>query len=195
VPPTYLPPTYPPPPAEPVHAGFFLRLHFGLGLSSYSSSGGSGSSTQISGSGVSLAVALGGGILPNLALFGTFFETVAGQPSTTTDRTDLIGTGGAALGGLGLGAVYYVEPLNLYVSGAIAGTAVIIEDAKGKTLDETNGGIGFEGMVGKEWWVSQHWGVGGAVEVIAATSMKDKNDPSVRWSAEAFNVVFSATYY
>ncbi|HEY6478334.1 MAG TPA: hypothetical protein VI456_17275 [Polyangia bacterium] len=191
-PPVYVPPTYVPPPAGPVHGGLFLRLHLGLGLNSYSASGGS---TQISGGGVSVAVALGYGIVPNLALYGTFFESVAGQPGVKTDRTDLAAAGGGAVAGLGGGAVYYVEPINLYVSGAIASTFLIIEDARGNTIDQTHVGIGFQAMVGKEWWVSQHWGLGAAFEIIAATSMKDNNDPSVSWTAEASNLVFSATYY
>jgi hypothetical protein len=191
-PPAYAPPpVYAAPAPPPEHAGFFLRLHFGPGFDSFS-----GGSSQLSGGGVSFAVALGGAVAPNLAVFGNFFESGAVQLSSLkTSRTDLVGADNAAMGGLGAGVVYYLEPLNLYLSGALAFTFFFIEDAKGKMLAQTDGGIGFDGMVGKEWWISQHWGAGAAVEVIAATAMKDQNDPSVHWTAESFNLVLSATYF
>ncbi|HEY4186650.1 MAG TPA: hypothetical protein VGP07_16350 [Polyangia bacterium] len=40
-------------------------------------------------------------------------------------------------------------------------------------------GLGFQGMVGKEWWVSSEWGLGVAAEVIFAGDMKDKNSSAV----------------
>lgn len=192
--PAYLPPAYPPPPPE--HGGFFLRLHFGPGFDSFSSSGGTSGSTQLSGAGMSFGVALGGAVAPNLAVFGNFFESGALQLSSLkTSRTDLIGADNAAMGGLGAGVVHYVQPLNLYISGALALSFFFIEDAKGKTLAQTGGGIGFEGMIGKEWWASQHWGAGAAIEIIGASGMKDKNDPTVHWTTEAFNFVLSASYF
>ena len=196
-PPVYAPPEpLPPPPPAPVHAGFFLRLHLGIGLDSFSSSGGSTGTTQISGPGPSLALAVGGAIAPNLALFGTFFETGVGGPATVkTTRTDIAATDNVGLGGLGGGVVYYLEPLNLYLSGALALTVLVVNDVKGNTLAETKGGIGFEGMVGKEWWVSQHWGVGSALEIVAATAMKETKDTSVSWTGEAFNIVLSGSYF
>ncbi len=194
--PTYVPPVYPPPPPQPEHAGFFLRLHFGPGFDSFSGSGGTSGSTQLSGGGISFALALGGAVAPNLAVFGNFFECGAVQLSKlSTSRTDLVGADNAAMGGLGAGVVYYVEPLNLYLSGALAWTVFFIEDAKGKTLAQTDGGIGFDGMLGKEWWASQHWGIGAAIEIIAATAMTDQNDATVHWTAEAFNFVVSASYF
>ena len=48
-------------------------------------------------------------------------------------------------------------------------------------------------MVGKEWWVTQDWGLGVAGEVLFA-SMKDAGDTSITWTGTAFSVVFSATY-
>jgi hypothetical protein len=195
-PPASVPPAYPSPPPQPEHGGFFLRLHFGPGFDSFSSSGGTSGSTQLSGGGVSFGIALGGAVAPNLAVFGNFFESGAVQLSSfKSTRTDLIGADNAAMGGLGAGVVYYVQPLNLYVSGALALAVFFIEDAKGKTLAQTDGGIGFEGMVGKEWWVSPHWGVGAAVEIIAASAMKDRADPTVDWTAEAFNFLLSASYF
>jgi hypothetical protein len=190
-----VPPANRPLPPEPVHRGFFLRLHMGPSFTSFSSSGGTSGSTQLSGSGVALGIALGGALAPNFAIYGAFFEPVMVEGNLKTARTDLLTATNAAVGGLGAGAVYYLEPINFYLSGTIAFTSMVINDAKSNTLDQTDGGIGFQLMAGKEWWASQCWGVGAAVEIVAATAMKDDNDHSVSWTGEAFNVVLSATYF
>jgi hypothetical protein len=191
-PPAYVPPA---PPPEPVHGGFFLRLDIGPGFSSFSSSGGASGSTEFSGGGLSLGIALGGALAQNFAVYGTFFEPVMTEMTLKTARTDLAKANNAGLGGIGAGAIYYIEPINLYVSGAIAFTGLVVNDAKSNSLDQTDLGIGFQGMFGKEWWVSQCWGVGAAVEIVAATAMRDGNDHSVSWTGEAFSVVFSASYF
>jgi hypothetical protein len=68
-------------------------------------------------------------------------------------------------------------------------------DANGKTTYTSDFGAGFEGMIGKEFWVSEHWGLGGALEFVGASSMKDTDTPNISWSATAFNLLVSATYF
>ena len=91
--------------------------------------------------------------------------------------------------------MYYFMPANIYVSAAVATMNFQASDSNGKTTYTSDYGVGFEGMVGKEFWVSEHWGLGGALEFVAATAMKDHDDPSISWSAGAFNVLFTATYF
>ena len=55
-------------------------------------------------------------------------------------------------------------------------------------------GLGFQAMVGKEWWVTADWGLGVAADLLLS-SMKD--DPAVSndtYSATTFGLLFSATY-
>jgi hypothetical protein len=75
----------------------------------------------------------------------------------------------------------------------LAFTSAEIDDANSNPIYQTRDGIGIQLMVGKEWWISQDWGIGVAGEFIGA-SMKDKNDSSVTWSADAFSILVSATY-
>ena len=98
------------------------------------------------------------------------------------------------MGGFGAGVVYYFQPINLYLSGAIAAVNLESQDSTGNTTYQSNFGPGFQGMVGKEWWVSPHWGLGVAGEFVAAT-MKDKNDSSIRWDSTSFSIAFSATCF
>ncbi|MES1206611.1 MAG: hypothetical protein ABUS79_11810, partial [Pseudomonadota bacterium] len=208
-PPAYPPPAYgprspypPPPPgygAYPppynlgspghIHDGFFLRLHLGGGFTDVKGNG-----LEISGGSVSLGGALGGAIAENLILFGNLFLSVADTPNVKEGGVTLTSSGSATLGGFGLGLTYYFMPVNIYVSGAVAAMVFEMDDADGKKLYASNSGLGFQGMVGKEWWVSPEWGLGVAGELTVA-SMKDKDSTSgITWSGSSFSLVFSSTF-
>jgi hypothetical protein len=195
-PPGYAPPGYAPPAAtEPSHSGVYVHLHLGGGFTSISGSDGNGGTLKLSGGGPSFAVAVGGAVAPNLALFGNFFVTGATNPKASSNGYSTDTTGDALVGGFGAGIVYYFMPANIYLSGAVAAVNFQADDSNGKTTYSSDIGVGFEGMVGKEFWVSDHWGLGAALEFVGASSMKDKDNPSISWSAGAFNLLFSATCF
>jgi hypothetical protein len=200
-PPGYAPPSYPPPryvppvPAEPSHSGVYLHLHLGGGFTSISGSDGNGGTIKIAGGGPSFAVAVGGAVAPNLALFGNLFFTGSANPKVTSAGYTTDTTGDTIVGGFGAGIVYYFMPVDIYISGAVAALNFQADDGNGKTTYSSDVGVGFQGMVGKEFWVSDHWGLGAALEFVGATSMKDKDNPSISWSANAFNILFSATCF
>ena len=221
-PPGYPAPGYPPPPAYPpspywqrppygaayqpvpatppgfeTHDGFFLRLHLGGGFTSISGSNGAGDTVRLSGGGVSLGVALGGAITKDLIIFGTVAGTIVSGPKVTSN-----GVPGAynspnattdSVGGTGAGLAYYLEPVNVYLSGALMLVTFEFDDANNNAIYQSKTGVGFQGIVGKEWWVSTNWGLGLAGELYVAT-MKDKTDPDTNWTSSAFSVLFSATY-
>ena len=87
-PPGYAPPGYAPPaPTEPTHSGVYVHLHLGGGFTSIKGSDGSGSTLTVSGGGPSFAVAVGGAVAPNLALFGTLFFTGSSQPKVSSNNS------------------------------------------------------------------------------------------------------------
>ncbi len=194
--PGYAPPSYAPPvPAEPTHTGTYVHLHLGGGFTSISGSDGYGGTVKLSGGGPALEIAVGGAPVPNLAVFGSLFFTGASQPKVSGNGYSVQSTGDVLVGGFGAGIVYYFMPANIFLSGAVASLNLQGSDSNGKTTYTSDFGVGFEGMVGKEFWVSEHWGLGGALEFVGASSMKDTDNPSISWSAKAFNLVFSATYF
>src|SRR4051794_23449229 len=194
VPPAYATPA----PTEPTHGGVYVHLHLGGGFTSIKGSDGNGTTLKLSGGGPSFAVAVGGAVAPNLALFGNIFLTMASQPQVSgTGYYNVSGqaTGDGLIGGFGGGIVYYFMPANVYISGVVATTQFEASDADSKTTYSSEYGIGFEGMIGKEFWVSDHWGLGAALEFVRASSMKDKDNANFSWSAGAFNLLFSATCF
>ena len=196
-PPGYAPPPYGPPlPLEPTHTGTYVHLHLGGGFTSISGSDGYGGTIKLSGGGPAFSIAVGGALVPNLAVFGNLFFTGATQPKVTGGGYyNAQANGDALVGGFGAGIVYYFMPANIYLSGAVATMNFQASDSNGKTTYTSDFGAGFEGMIGKEFWVSEHWGLGGALEFVGASSMKDKNNSNISWSAAAFNLLFSATYF
>lgn len=192
-PPGYPPPVaYAPPPPANVHDGFYMRLHIGPGFMSLSSDG-----DKWTASGASFGVALGGIVAPNLAVFGTLFILETADPDQTSGGVSQGTQNGITigLGGLGGGVAYYFEPLNLYLSGAIAGVSFQMKDSNNVLPDRNSKtGFGFQGMVGKEWWVTQDWGLGVAAELIAASIKDDPAVSTASYSATTFALLFSATY-
>ena len=187
-------PAYAPPPQN-VHDGFFLRLHIGGGYAHMGGTDGFNDELAFVGGGGSFGLALGGTVLPNLVLFGNLFGMSLSDPDVEFNGTAMGSVSGSTtIGGIGPGAAYYFQPVNVYVSGTIAATFFQASDSDGTSQYESDTGIGFQGMVGKEWWVSQDWGLGIAAEFIAARGMADKADSSIKWAGNMFSLVFSATY-
>ena len=99
----------------------------------------------------------------------------------------------ASVGGAGAGLAYYLEPVNVYFSGALMLVTFELDDSRNNAIYQSDSGVGFQVMVGKEWWASANWGLGVAGELYVA-SMKDKTDTNTNWASSAFSLVFSATY-
>jgi hypothetical protein len=195
-PPAYVPPPrYEPAPVytPPDHDGFFLRMHFGGGVTSITGRNAAGAKTTIAGGSASLGVAVGVSVAEDLILFGNLFVSASDGPTVTTSGATGPSKGSAALGGAGAGMTYYVMPANIYVSGAVAAMVFSLDDALGNNIYSSETGLGFHGMIGKEWLLAPEWGMGFAVEAMFAT-MRDKNDTSVYWDGAALSLLFSSTF-
>lgn len=176
------------------HDGFFMRLTAGFGYMSASESYGGGKVTY-SGLGATLGAAFGGAIAPNLILFGEFLGTSVPDPNYEVSGPYFetgSQSGDMTLFGFGPGMAYYVEPMNLYLSGTLAFSQVSFTDGSSGASDSTNWGLGASFAVGKEWWVARDWGIGLAGQLHLA-SMSDPTYDA-RMTAVAFSLLFSATF-
>jgi len=175
------------------HDGFYARVTAGLGYLSASESVGSATGTY-SGVGGTLGAAFGGVIAPNLVLYGELLGTSVTNASWTTGGATLTYSGiDVMLFGIGPGVAYFIEPLNLYLSGTLTFTQVSFTDTSSAyPIDNTDLGVGLSFTVGKEWWVSGDWGIGIAGQLHAASM----HDPTfdARMRALALSLLFSATY-
>jgi hypothetical protein len=97
----------------------------------------------------------------------------------------------AALVGYGLLLNWYF-PSNLYF--ALTPSFTRLTSSNGSSSGNSEWGFGLRAALGKEWWVSNHWGLG-AVAGFALSSNKDMADAGApTWTTVGFNVSLSATF-
>jgi hypothetical protein len=183
-------------PGAETHDGFYLRLHLGGGYTNMTASSGA-DSLKVAGGGIGFGVAVGGAIAPNLIIYGTIVTSQAENPDTSVNDMSLgSSSGSAGVEGIGPGLAYYIQPSNVFFAASLLGSRLTFTDNAGNRTANTNVGFTFEGMVGKEWWVSDNWGLGVSGELMLG-AMKDKAIAGVdgpTWHVVAFNVLFSATF-
>jgi hypothetical protein len=174
-----------------VHDGFFLRLAPGFGWNNTSSDPG-GNTLKMSGVSGLFNMAIGGAVSQDLILHLDVSGVSTSSPKVTLNGNDQSNVSSASTSLVGIGMTYYL-PSNYYVTGAV-GMAESRNKANGTTY-KTDRGYGANVMIGKEWWVSDDWGVGIAGQVLY-TNCPDKSIAGTRPDVQSttFGILFSATY-
>ncbi len=149
---------------------------------------------QFSGTSGDINLPIGGMVTPNLALHGTLIGWVTSSPEIkicdgrceTGSTNDL----DFSLSGFGSGLTYYFMPSNFYVSESICAAQLIL--TYDNVSADSDYGPAFDITAGKEWWVSDSWGLG----VAGGFGYHSVSDPDIssNWSGPSFGVRFSATY-
>jgi hypothetical protein len=190
------------------HDGFFMRFTAGPGFGSWQGTGvatvpaGLNPVTNPTGDGAKFggSFSIGGAVNENLILHGDFWFN-GNSPRQTRTTFQELGTGVA-----GGGATYYFMPQNVFVSGGVglATSWLVILDPDNVDRDwekdrrhdripdgfNYGTGVGAYLMVGKEWWVSDNWGLGAALQGdFARTQGRDLDI-----NCSGVKVVFTATY-
>jgi hypothetical protein len=176
---------------QPDHRGLHFTGDIGIGGSSSSASEG-GVDARYSGPGGVYALAVGGAVIvPNLIVGGQLWGssvsdvrfTLDGQSETLHDVT-------YSVYGLGALVKYYVEPANVYVAATPSVAQLSLQNDAGS--DETEWGPALRLAVGKEWYASQHWGLGVAGVLHLASNRHEGSGPA--WRTVGGGVVFSASF-
>jgi hypothetical protein len=171
------------------HDGFYLRFFLGLG---YTSMNLDDADLTVSGAGGAFGIAAGVAVSENFIIFAEIFDDIAVNPKiemggSSLDTEDV----NAGVVAIGLGAAYYF-PSNMYLSGTLSMGQITVQQ-DGEEIGESDFGPGVSLMVGKEWWVSNNWGLGVALQLYAG-SMKDSEDGGPTWKTTAAAIVGSATF-
>jgi hypothetical protein len=173
--------------------GIFLRLSGGGGYARSKIEEGS-MSVQFSGTSGDINLAIGGMIKPNLALHGTLIGWVTTGPDIKVCSGTCV-TGSDedldfGLTGYGGGITYFFMPSNVYVSASICAAQLTLTYNNVST--DTDWGPAIDITAGKEWWVSDSWGLGAA----GSFGYHSVSDPDIdqNWKGPSFAVRFSATY-
>jgi hypothetical protein len=175
------------------HDGFLLRLSAGPGYASSEIDIGS-ATYKYSGSGADLNLAIGAIVSDNLAIHATLggwsivepdVELSAGNLSLDGQLDDA--TFGLSTFGVGVTS-YFAE--NFYFSGSLGFAVISIDD--GSERGQTDEGLGVDLTLGKEWWVSDGWGLGLAGGLGLHSVPTENTDES--FQGGSLTVRFSATY-
>jgi hypothetical protein len=198
----YVPPV--PPPGIHTHDGVYVRLQAGMSYERLTIEA-AGVRGTIQGPGLCLNVALGGAVTENLVLYGELFTALAVDPGLTVSpsQQDVAVIDEMTFRGIGPGIVYYFGATNAFLT-----TTLMLAKAEARAVSpslpstsaykaESRWGWAIEAQLGKEWWVSDNWGVGVALAGFFGR-MKDRSStvagevPMVTTSAAS--LLFSATY-
>jgi hypothetical protein len=175
------------------HFGFFIRPDIGFGYLTSTESTPSGDAT-VSGFAGLAGVSIGGAIAENVILSAHVYDAVSSNPtvslggsSQNTSNTSV------TMFGVGPELTYYFMPNNVYLSGTVALSRM--SSSVNGTDASTDWGFGSRVTLGKEWWVSQHWGLGLSGHISYAIN----NDPNANGGGQplsswALGAAFSATY-
>jgi hypothetical protein len=214
-PPPYAPPpppyaAPPPPPRPPAyyypvrryydptafrHVGFFMRFDLGLGYLGTSSSSASASTANLGfdsahGVGGELGLAVGGAVAENVLLGGHFWGASAFSPAIASGGTSIGSSGdfSVTLFGIGPSLDYYFMPQNVYVTVTPSLTWVRFSDFGSF---DTSAGFGTRFALGKEWWVTGHWGLGLAGWFAFSFNKEESGGPT--WRTYTGGLGFSMT--
>lgn len=171
------------------HLGFALRLDGGIG---YTGTTESDIDLSIKGVSGSFGLVIGGAVAEDFILGADLWDTVAFSPTFSQGGTSFTGTDTSlTLAGFGLNLTYYFMPANVYVS--VSPSLTTLSLTRAGSSGSTDIGFGMKLAVGKEWWVSDHWGIGVAGQFFFASN-KDQDPSPLKFSTLAGGVAFSATY-
>ena len=169
------------------HDGFFLRFVGGCGYTEWTKELNGEDDKKISGLGVSFREQIGLTLDDNLILcVDVGFVTVGkgGEVSKGNSTSSLVEPESNIDFGLGLN--YYFMPNNIYASLSILSSVSTLENYYG----ESTFGLGINLLVGKEWWVSDNWGIGGAMYLYYRTNDTGNTD----LNSFSIGLMLSATY-
>ena len=173
------------------HDGFMLRLALGMGFGQ-ATFGTFDQELDLSGLSASFSLDIGGEIAPNFNLHGRLASASLPSPSMSIDGRRVSSNTNTNISAsvLGIGATYYVMPINLYITGVFGLSHILLSDDFRRR--RSNAGWALNLDVGKEWWVSDDWGLGVAGRFWLTRVAEEASDDDL--TLAVFAVLFSATY-
>lgn len=186
-----------------VNAGFAYQTTAIAGYTGFDSLGINGSATLISSKmGWSLDESWVLSLNVHTLLFGTFgTPRIYSEPDIVTSRLDKSKELTVTL--VGPGVTYYT-PENYFATATIAPASVLYRDKQGAT--NIDSGFGLSLGLGREWWISNNWGIGFLVQatysrveledidVVISTSRGPYSDNNFVISTWSLSFAVTATY-
>ena len=147
------------------HLGFFLRMELGADYFHTTAPVTGGDALSVEGPGASFGLLLGGAVTEDWILAGDVWAFSAlSLAGSNAGRSTSANSSTVQLMGVGLNVTHYFMPANVYLSFSPSAVLLSGNDGHG-SYSQTLLGFGGRASIGKEWWVSDHWGFGVALEI------------------------------
>jgi uncharacterized RDD family membrane protein YckC len=175
------------------HDGLFVQLQPGFGVAATSAKMPDGSTLSMYGPGATFGIAIGAAlsdhwiIAADLSGSSVFGPRLKKDDMTVETNNDVNWSSGY----LGVSTAYYVMPLNLRVGGGIGAFRMALDVPNMDIARSRFGGAAKLG-IGKEWWVSDRWGLGLGLEAVAGAVPDSDTDKG--WGFFSVGLGLSATY-
>jgi hypothetical protein len=176
-------------PGRHVHDGFFIRFTPGLGGAASAEQVG-GDDVSISGGGFVGSLAIGGAIQPGVILCIETHAITTRNPSFNVNNDSVRLDGSSYWVQYIGGAITYYTASNVYLHGGFGAIWASFQGESGGRTVTTDAGLGAKGALGKEWWVSDNWGLGIAGTLLIGSS----NDGGEQMTSAVVGLNFSATF-
>jgi hypothetical protein len=176
------------------HEGLFLQFTPGIGVAATAAKLPDGTNVSLSGAGGTFGLQIGAALTEHWILAADLSGTSVFEPRLKMGDTDVKTVSDVSWnsGYLGASIAYYVMPLDLHVGGGI-GVFRMALDVPGMDLQHSNFGGAVKLAVGKEWWVSDRWGLGVNLESMAG-AVPDNSVSGNGWGFFSVDLAVSATY-
>jgi hypothetical protein len=205
--PLVFPEDMPPPPPDPTierHDGFFLRMTLGFGSNYFDARARGGGEldalgdvanhAKFSGFAADFSFDIGASPIDNFAIAFRLQASSSVEPNQTLDGTRVTPPDNSSVDAtlVGPSFTYYFMPINIYVTAAIGWASIHIDD--GSNNRSTGSAFGLTFDAGKEFWVGDQWGLGGALRFSWTDVDHTENHVPVEYKYFGWGIVFSATY-
>jgi hypothetical protein len=175
------------------HLGGFVRPDVGFGFLNASGTQSGGFRFEARGAAATFGVAAGGAIAEDHVLAFHFWGTIAAN----ANMSFAFGTSGVLVDNSTFRWIGFGPEYTAYWQGnSYFSISPLLTRATWSTIGATgttNWDFGLRGALGKEWWVSDHWGLGIAGQVSLAMNRLAGPNAST-WSGFGPTIAFSATY-
>jgi hypothetical protein len=170
------------------HLGGYLRPDLGFGYVSASSSS---NDASISGAAATFGIAAGGAVAEDVILAFHFWDVVATNPTLSAGGAT-VNNADATLTIIAFGpqiTTYSTDDLYFSITPSLTRATLSSQGVD----SSTNWGFGARAALGKEWWVSDHWGLGLAAHFSLSIN-QDSGSNAPTWTGWGATLAFSATY-
>lgn len=180
-----------------MHDSFYLRMGLGLAGSAalVSSDSKSIGDYSFSGAGGAADLWIGGTPTPGLAMGAALSVLGLNSQSRRVDGNKIAGDVSGSTGLLGFFVDGFPDPERGFHFGGALGVASASAAIKGNTNKFDGGGIGLEGWVGYDFWVSPQWSLGGMARFMGSVAREDSNGVNYETSMGGASLSFTALYH